>query len=94
MTTANQKKGLRANEKLKVKSTKLRKARQNAGDQVVIGFGFGFAFDWLRDWRGFLVLSQNVVSKNRAILGHFRHSIENCFKMINFQLGVMINESR
>ena len=33
---------------LKVKSTKLPKARENAGDQVVIGFGFCFASDWLR----------------------------------------------
>ena len=37
-----------ANE-LKVKTAKSPKARENAGDQVVIGFSF--ASDWLRDWR-------------------------------------------
>ena len=37
-----------ANE-LKVKTAKSPKARENAGDQVVIGFSF--VSDWLRDWR-------------------------------------------
>ena len=37
-----------ANE-LKVKTAKSPKARENADDQVVIGFSF--ASDWLRDWR-------------------------------------------
>ena len=31
----------------KMKTTKLRKARENAGDQVVIGFSF--AADWLKE---------------------------------------------
>ena len=34
---------------LKVETTKLPKARENAGDQV----GFSFASDWLREWREF-----------------------------------------
>ena len=33
----------------KVKTTKLPKARENAGDQVAAGFSF--ACDWLREWR-------------------------------------------
>ena len=37
--------------KLKVKLSKLPKARENAGDQVVIGFRF--SPDWLRKWREF-----------------------------------------
>ena len=36
---------------LKVKPTKLPKARENAGDQVVIGFSF--ESDWLREWHEF-----------------------------------------
>ena len=34
-----------------VKPTKLTKARENAGNQVVIGFSF--VSDWLREWREF-----------------------------------------
>ena len=37
--------------KLKVKLSKLPKARENAGDQVVIGFRF--SPDWLRKWSEF-----------------------------------------
>ena len=33
--------------RIKVKTTKLFKARENAGDQVVV-LGFCFASDWLR----------------------------------------------
>ena len=33
------------------KTTKFPKARENAGDQVVIDFSF--ASDWLRNWRDF-----------------------------------------
>ena len=36
---------------LRVKISKPSKARENAGDQVVIGVSF--AFDWLREWREF-----------------------------------------
>ena len=36
---------------LRVKINKPSKARENAGDQVVIGVSF--AFDWLREWREF-----------------------------------------
>ena len=47
LTTANEKKGK------SVEPTQLQKARYNAGDRVVIGFGFGFAFDWFNEWREF-----------------------------------------
>ena len=36
---------------LKLDTIKLPKARENAGDQVVIGFTF--ASDWLKEWREF-----------------------------------------
>ena len=41
---------------LKVETTKLPKARENAGDQV----GFSFASDWLREWRGFFGTNHRV----------------------------------
>ena len=34
-----------------MQTSKLSKARENAGDQVMIGFSF--ASDWLREWREF-----------------------------------------
>ena len=43
---------LGANENSKEKTSKLLTARENAGDQVVIGFNF--ASDWLREWYEFL----------------------------------------
>ena len=48
ITKTNQKKGTRHEEPIGtlVKSSKQPKARENAGDQVVIGFSF--ASDWLR----------------------------------------------
>ena len=45
LTTANEKKGK------SLEPTQLQKARYNAGDRVVIGFGF--AFDWFNEWREF-----------------------------------------
>ena len=42
---------LKSQWELKTKTTKLPKARENAGDQVVIGVSF--ASDWLREWREF-----------------------------------------
>ena len=47
----NKEKTLKSHRELRVKSTKLPKARENAGDQAAIGLSF--AFDWFREWRGF-----------------------------------------
>ena len=47
----NEEKTLKSHRELKVKSTKLPKARENAGDQAAIGLSF--AFDWFREWREF-----------------------------------------
>ena len=43
---------LKSQSELKVKAGKLPKARENAGDQVVIGLGH--VSDWLRGWCEFL----------------------------------------
>ena len=55
---------------LEVKTSQLPKARENAGDQVVTGedpflvvIGFGFAFDWLREWREF---SRPITEQRKA----------------------------
>ena len=40
-----------ANHMSKKKTSELSKARENAGDQVAIGFSF--ESDWLREWRKF-----------------------------------------
>ena len=42
---------LKSQRELKTKTTKLPKARENAGDQVVIDVSF--ASDWLGEWREF-----------------------------------------
>ena len=51
ITKANQMKGkyitLKSRRELKTETSKLPKARENAGDQVVVGFSF--VSDWLRD---------------------------------------------
>ena len=47
----NKEKTLKSHRELRVKSTKLPKARENAGDQAAIGLSF--AFDWFREWREF-----------------------------------------
>ena len=51
ITKANQMKGkyitLKSRRELKTETSKLLKARENAGDQVVVGFSF--VSDWLRD---------------------------------------------
>ena len=51
ITKANRRKesALKSQWELRIKPTKLPKARENAGDQVVIGFNF--ESDWLREWR-------------------------------------------
>ena len=66
---------LRANENSKVKTNKLPKARENADDQVMMGFSF--ASDWLRKGREFFWTNHRA--KNNTIPDNFRHSIENCF---------------
>ena len=47
----NKEKALKSYRELRVKSTKLPKARENAGYQAAIGLSF--AFDWFREWREF-----------------------------------------
>ena len=50
------------------------KGRENATDQVVIGFSF--ASDWLREVsRGFRTNHRVKLTKNKAIPEYFRHSI-------------------
>ena len=51
----------RTNESSKQKQTKLLKARENAGDQVVIALSF--ASDWLREWYEF---SEPITGRSKA----------------------------
>ena len=78
ITKANRRKesALKSLWELKIKPTKLPKARENAGEQVVIGFNF--ESDWLREWREFLDQSWSEVQQIKAIPDYSRHSIENC----------------
>ena len=48
-TVANQKKKKSLKEPIKLKKSKLPKARENVSEQVMIGFSF--ASDWLTEWR-------------------------------------------
>ena len=53
-----------------------RQARENACDQVAIGFGF--VSDWLRRWRDFLKpITERSKAKRKQFSDYFRHSIEN-----------------
>ena len=63
---------------LKVKKTKLSIGRENAGDQVMIGFSF--ASDWLSEWWRFSgpIHRTFLSSKTKTIPVCFRHSTENC----------------
>ena len=63
------------------------KARENAGDYVVtgedpflvvIGFGFGFAFDWLREWREF---SRPITERRKAKPIESRIAFDTQFKI-------------
>ena len=54
---ASQKKGKYPEEPMRTQPTKLSNARENAGNQVVIGFSI--ASVWLRKWREFLDGSQS-----------------------------------
>ena len=60
---------------LKIKSGTLRKARENASNQVEIGFSF--AFDWLRWWREFL---DKLREKLRRLMQSNLRSAENRVK--------------
>ena len=72
---ANQKKGKYLYEPMRAqaKASELPKVRENAGDQVVIGFNF--AFIWLRE-SGAGVVDQSQ-SETNAIGITSQHSIEN-----------------
>ena len=61
---ASQKKGKYPEEPMRTQPTKLSNARENAGNQVVIGFSI--ASDWLRKWCEFLDGSQSEVKQNQS----------------------------
>ena len=62
---------------LTVKTSKLRKARENAGDQVTIGFSF--ASDWSRERRECSEpITARSKAKTNAIPNYFWRSIKNC----------------
>ena len=75
-----------ANE-LKVKTAKSPKTRENAGDQVVIGFSF--ASDWLRDWRE---SSGPMTERNKTKHGLFRISFDTHFKKVISVKGIFFVE--
>ena len=52
-------------------------ARENACDQVAIGFGF--ASDWLSKWREFY---QPITERSKAKPNYFRHSNRSKTKLI------------
>ena len=56
-------------------------ARENACEQVMIGFGFGF--DWLRKWREISYpITKRRNAKPMQYRNYFRHSNENRSKPI------------
>ena len=67
----------RNQQELKVRTSNLPRARENADDQVAIGFSF--ESDWLRKWREF---SRQIIKRSEAkpeqSRGYYRHPIENC----------------
>ena len=73
-----------ANE-LKVKTAKSPKTRENAGDQVVIGFSF--ASDWLRDWRE---SSGPMTERSKTKHGLFRISFDTHFKKVISVKGIFL----
>ena len=61
---------------LKANTRDQRQARENACDQVAIGFGF--ASDWLSRWREFFKpITERSKAKPKQFSDYFRHSIEN-----------------
>ena len=63
---------------IEVNTRNRRQARENAYDQVAIGFGF--VSDWLRRWREFFKLTNQSKINFKAMPDYFRHSIENRFR--------------
>ena len=62
--------------KLEANTCNRRQARENAYEQVMIGFGF--ASDWLRKWRKiFYPITKRSNAKPMQLQNYFRHSIEN-----------------
>ena len=75
-------------QELKVQPTKSPKARENAGDQVEIGFSF--ASDWLREQREFFRPITERRKQKQTIPDYVRHFIVNCTKsltLLNFSLN-------
>ena len=61
---------------LKANTRDRRQARENACDQVAIGFGFGS--DWSRRWRElFKPITERSKAKPKQFSDYFRQSIEN-----------------
>ena len=61
---------------LRVKTRKLPKARENAGNQLALGASF--ASDWLRKRREFPgPIKERIKAKTNAIEDYFRHSVKN-----------------
>ena len=59
--------------------------RENAGDQVVIGFSF--ASDWLRDWRE---SSGPMTERSKTKHGLFRISFDTHFKKVISVKGIFL----
>ena len=73
MKIGNKKKkenALKSQWQLKVKTSKLPKARENAGDGVVNGFNFGS--DWLRKW--LWTNHRAKYAKPKQSLGYFQYN--------------------
>ena len=78
ITTTNRKKGKQLKEPVKPqsKTTKIPKARENAGEPVVIGFSF--ASDWLKEWSEFSgPIIERRRGKTKTPSDHFQHSVDN-----------------
>ena len=62
---------------IKANKSSWRLARENACEQVTIGFGF--TSDWLRKWREiFQPIREPSNAKPKQTQHYFRHSTENC----------------
>ena len=84
MTTNQRKENVtRSQWDLKFKTSKLSKARENAGDYVSIGFSFDY--DWLKKVARVIWTSHAArKSKTKAIPNYFWHPIETCSKEVLF----------
>ena len=63
------------------KTSRIPKARENMGDQVVIGFDF--ASDWLREWCEF---SGPIIGRTKARTKQSRISFETQLKSLFFNI--------